>query len=196
MAYFRGFLGAQLAQNETKQCGMLSVGLSGSAIAPYLDKLSTEFGHAMVTSACFNSPSNITVSGETAHLDCLETMLQQDKVFTRRLKVSLGYHSPQMQKIAESYLACMGDLSGRKPKGKAPVMISSVTGGTIAVKDVSQPQYWVRNMVQPVLYLDAVALLCSQAGNRNAKKLDGSHRAVVSVQQLLEVGPHSASTLR
>lgn len=171
---------------------MLSVGLSSSAVIPYLDRVSAEFRHVKVTTACINSPGNVTISGEAVHLDRLEAILQQDKIFTRKLNVSLGYHSPQMQKIAEQYLACMGTLSARKLKTKAPVMISSVTGAPVTAEAVSQPQYWVQNMVQPVLFSDAVDFLCSRIATRKAKKLDGSHRTHVSVKQLVEIGPHSA----
>jgi acyl transferase domain-containing protein len=46
-------------------------------------------------------------------------------------------------------------------------------------------------MVSPVLFSNALGGLCRQLP-RQTKKIDGSHRRAVRVDQLLEIGPHSA----
>jgi acyl transferase domain-containing protein len=146
----------------------------------------------MLVAACVNSPKNLTLSGDAAHLDHLADLLEKDKIFARRLNVTVAYHSFQMRRIADQYRSLIGNLTDQGPRNSLPVMLSSVTGTWVSRDVVSKPDYWVRNMVQPVLFSDALAALCSQASVKVVKKLDGSHRHLISVNQLIEIGPHAA----
>ena len=84
-----------------------------------------------------------------------------------------------MRVIATQYHALLGDLESGPASG-APVMVSSVTGTTVAAKLLSTPDYWVENMVLPVRFADAVqrlALLTLETGG---------------IKDLVEIGPHPA----
>ena len=71
-------------------------------------------------------------------------------------------------------------------------MISSVTGARIDSKELRRSEYWVENMVSPVLFTEAMRLLCSSTRRVLAKKIDGSHRSAIFVDNLIEIGPHAA----
>ena len=171
---------------------MISVGLSEAQIEPYFLILKQRFGRCGVFVGCVNSLKNITVSGEASQVDALKVLLDADGVFCRKLKVDVAYHSPQMNEIACDYKIRIACLERRVPLEKACMMISSVTGEIISLDDICSSDYWVNNMVLPVRFLDAVVQLRGFSGKRQRKKLDGSHRYSQTVNDVLEIGPHSA----
>ena len=173
----------------------MAVGLAADKAQSYIDGVTTVLGECRLTVACVNSPTSVTVSGEEAHIDHLKGLLDADKVFCRKLRVGVAYHSFQMQEIAEQYLNNMGflDCPAAGTKGpRRPAMVSSVTGTWISPEVAAKPEYWVCNLVSPVLFADALAAMTRPQTGSGFKQLDGSHRKRVSVNTLVEVGPHSA----
>lgn len=160
---------------------MMAVGMAADKAQFYIDRVTGVLGDCRLAVACVNSPTNVTVSGEEAHIDHLKSFLDADKVFCRKLRVGVAYHYLQMQEIADQYLEKIGSLdssTGTKRQSRT-AMVSSVTGTWIVPEVTAKPEYWVRNLVSPVLFADALATMVRpQAGT--------------GVDTLLEVGPHSA----
>ena len=172
---------------------MLAVGLSDKEVVPYIEKVSVKpTGSTGLTIACINSPRNITVSGEEAQLAALKEVLDHDHVFSRKLRVDVAYHSPQMDQIAAEYLSAIQDLEVGTPFPGSSSMISSVTCTQIPLAELCESTYWVNNMILPVRFSEALGILASQSAKKMKKKIGGSHRNTVSIQDLLEIGPHSA----
>nr|A0A482N9V7.1 RecName: Full=Hybrid PKS-NRPS synthetase iccA; Short=PKS-NRPS iccA; AltName: Full=Ilicicolin H biosynthesis cluster protein A [Talaromyces variabilis]QBQ83704.1 polyketide synthase-nonribosomal peptide synthetase [Talaromyces variabilis] len=158
IAYYRGFH-AKLAKGEKgQQGGMLAAGLT-------LDKakqlcLREEFvGRLQV--AASNAPQTVTLSGDLDAIEEVKKYLDEENVFARQLKVDTAYHSHHMKPCAEPYLksllAC--DIEVRKPTPGQCIWNSSVRGDTGLLKgDLSSLKgpYWVANMVQTVLFSQAV----------------------------------------
>ncbi|GIJ99437.1 type I iterative polyketide synthase [Aspergillus viridinutans] len=187
-SYYRGFLAAKLEELSSMRGSMLAVGLSKKDTQGYIDRIQDP----RLVVACINSPRSVTVSGDAEQIDALHDLLQQDEVFSRKLVVNVAYHSVQMREIANEYQSAMGTLE--KPsceKKKAPLMLSSVTGDWVSSLELTDPAYWVRNMVSPVLFSDAVSRICSSPG-KQTRKIDGSHRYQMAISHLLEIGPHAA----
>ena len=184
IAYHRGRLSSNIKDIAPHLKGaMMAVGLSEQDVQPYLEKLGSE---ETAVVACVNSPSNVTISGDDAALDKLSELLKPDNVFARKLKVENAYHSPHMQIIADEYLEAIKDITTLKPKSGA-TMISSVTGAQVSASDLDAT-YWVRNMVSPVQFVQAVGVVSSKSpGGIRRRRKDG-----ISVDTLLEVGPHAA----
>ena len=162
---------------------MMSVGLSEEDTKKYLAKLAPS---EVAIIACINSPSNVTVSGDFLALEKLEGLLKLDDVFARRLKVENAYHSPHMEVIADEYRASIDDISVLSPKS-APPMFSSVTGSQIATSELNA-SYWVRNMVSPVQFVQAVQSMIPEASKGGGRRRRGG----LAIDTLLEVGPHGA----
>lgn len=171
---------------------MLAVALSSEDVAPYLQDIKAQHEDARINVACVNSPNSVTVSGDEALIDILKDRLDEAEVFARKLKVGVAYHSAQMQEIATEYQTALGDLEKphRQDRTHPAEMVSSVTGTWTDPEELIKPDYWVRNMVSPVLFLDALSTLCSSSGDPH-KKLDRSHIRNYPINHLLEVGPHS-----
>ncbi|RAK95751.1 type I polyketide synthase [Aspergillus ibericus CBS 121593] len=191
-AYYRGYLAGLLGRSSDMKGGMLAVGLSKEEVQTYLDALASQFEALKVVVACVNSPRSITISGELQQIDALQDLLNRDNIFARKLVVNVAYHSFQMREVSERYYTALGNLeASSKRRRKPPFMVSSVTGTLVSNERLVEPEYWVNNMVSPVLFHDAVSYLCSQTG-KASKKIDGSHRRTVAINHLLEIGPHSA----
>ncbi|PYH68553.1 type I polyketide synthase [Aspergillus vadensis CBS 113365] len=192
IAYFRGSLAGAVGRSSSMKGAMLAVGLSRENAQKYLDKLEPQFERLEVVVACVNSPQSVTISGKLEQINALHDLLNGDSVFSRKLAVNVAYHSFQMREIADRYSTALGDLEAPcKRKKRGPLMVSSVTGTLISSERLVEPEYWVNNMVSPVLFNDAVSYLCSQSGKKY-KKIDGSHRHAVKIDHLLEIGPHCA----
>ena len=162
---------------------MMSVGLSEEDTQKYLAKLAPS---EVATVACINSPSNVTVSGDSLALEKLEGLLKMGDIFARRLKVENAYHSPHMEVIVEEYRNSIEGVSVLSPNS-GPLMFSSVTGSQITASELDA-SYWIRNMVSPVQFVKAVEAMAPAASKGGGRRRRGG----LSIDTLLEIGPHSA----
>ncbi|KAJ4163171.1 hypothetical protein LMH87_004915 [Akanthomyces muscarius] len=110
--------------------------------------------------AASNGPQSVTLSGDADAIAEAKEELDEKKQFARLLQVDTAYHSHHMQSCASKYLdsltACNIQVSQPRP---GCVWNSSVRGDTeLLYGDLSSLKgtYWVQNMVQPVLFQQAV----------------------------------------
>ncbi len=156
------------AQGLTRGSGrMAAVGMSASALLAVL----AEMNGADVELAGINSPNNVTVSGALTDLLRLKEVLQARKVFFRLLDLDYAFHSRQMDP-AEAHLASA--LAGLTPcAAGGAVYVSSVTG-QVCDGTFLGPDYWWRNVREPVRFADAIASLAEQG-----------------CRVFMEIGPHA-----
>nr|XP_023908643.1 highly reducing polyketide synthase azaB-like [Quercus suber] len=185
VAYFRGVCANDLLAQQTTPMAMMSVGLSESEVVPYLDRVQEHFGSIHVVVACVNGPDNVTVSGIASQIDWLQTILAEQEVFARKLRVNVAYHSPLMKMLADQYLDLMGQLQEGNASSEPMVMVSSVTGALASIEELKSPHYWIENMIQPVRFSAALAKACGL----KRSTLVGS-KAIIN--DIVEIGPHSA----
>ncbi|KAL9103462.1 MAG: hypothetical protein Q9163_001490 [Psora crenata] len=186
IAFHRGRLAGNLHVIAPQlKGGMTAVGLSEADIKPYLKKIIAPYSDVLSV-ACINSPSNVTVSGDMARLSELETLLKADSVFVRRLAVENAYHSSHMRYLADDYLKSIEDVKpiSRTESASDVTMISSVTGKTVQREDL-QPAYWVNNMVSPVQFVSAIE-------NAIATPKGGRRKKSSAIDVVVEIGPHAA----
>lgn len=184
IAYHRGHLSQLIKKLAPENNGaMMSVGLSEQDVEAYLKKLDRS---DVAVIACINSPSNVTVSGDSQALSRLEAILKAAEVFARRLKVETAYHSPHMMVIANDYLASIHDITPLNPDQDI-VMYSSVTGSQIAPADL-EASYWVKNMTSPVQFVKALDNVFPSNSHRGRRR----GRRNQAIDTVVELGPHSA----
>jgi acyl transferase domain-containing protein len=164
IAYFRGIAAKQITADKGVDGAMLAVGTSAQEARKLLQGSK---GYAVI--AAVNSPNSVTISGDVDTIQHIHQQAEQQGLFVRRLKVAVAYHSRHMERAAASYLASITPHCSAKSKPidqqpTAPRFISSVTGpGETA--DPSLASYWVKNLVQPVQFLQAVEILYSSRGS-------------------------------
>ncbi|SMR58644.1 unnamed protein product [Zymoseptoria tritici ST99CH_1E4] len=182
VAFHRGRLAEELArQHPNLSGGMMAVGLSRTDTEMYIQRLRPSNAQ-VVSVACCNSPESTTVSGDVGLLDQLEAKLKDAGVFVRRLRVKMAYHSKHMQLLAADYRESLRHLavSTKVNRNASVAMYSSVTGALVLPEDLGA-DYWVQNMVSPVLFDAAVQSALQRAGS-------GRRR----ITQVVEIGPAAA----
>ena len=130
------------------------------------------------------------LSSNEIQIVSLQVLLDKEIFFTRKLLISVAYHSPQMDVVSDQYRSFINDLQSGEPLDGNPVMISSIIGKMVGRDSLIPGEYWVKNIVSPVRFLDVLLGILFQTP-KLSKKL-GAHRNATTVYQLLEIGPHSA----
>jgi acyl transferase domain-containing protein/NADPH:quinone reductase-like Zn-dependent oxidoreductase/acyl carrier protein/short-subunit dehydrogenase len=157
------------AQGLTRGTGrMAAVALSADALAPVLVELGLS---ARVSVAGYNSPANLTLSGDLESLARLQARLEPQGVFFRLLDLDYAFHSPYMDPIRDQLLLHLRNLEPSAPKSAA--FVSTVTGNAITDGGLDAG-YWWRNIREPVRFEAAVRRLADQG-----------------CRVFLEIGPHA-----
>ena len=169
--------------------GMLAVGLSLSEAETLL------LGHEdSVSIAAVNSPTSVTLAGDTPVLATIAAQLEQRAVFNRMLDVEVPYHSHYMDPLKAETLSHLEKL---RPTLPAVTLYSTVTGK--AVTDVKyDASYWCDNIREPVRFANTIA---SALADEHALFLEVGPHPVLSTslrECILESGSvaATAATLR
>ena len=160
VSFHRGRLQAQTRGGG----GMLAVGLPADSALARLNGRS----RAVVVGA-INSPFSCTLSGEPATLRAFAGELEAERIFHRFLNVDIAYHSPQMEGLEPDLKR---SLAGITPLTPNVPLYSTVTGARVETERWG-PDYWFRNVREPVLFAAAIHAIAA----------DGH-------DLFLEVGPH------
>ncbi len=110
-----------------------------------------------VSIAAINSPTSVTLSGDPAPLEELAAELERRNVFHSFLRVTVAYHSHQMERLQQELEQSLAGICARPP---AVPLYSTVTGRA-EQGALCDPPYWYRNIRCPVLFAEAVSQLVS-----------------------------------
>ncbi|EPY00901.1 type I polyketide synthase [Magnetospirillum fulvum] len=106
-----------------------------------------------VTLAAINQPGAVTISGSEAAVTKALERLARDRIDGRRLAVSHAFHSPLMEPMVGRFEAALSGIDF------APARLpfySTVTGEALPPRQKLTPDYWSRQIRQPVQFLGAV----------------------------------------
>ncbi|KAE8378016.1 hypothetical protein BDV26DRAFT_281393 [Aspergillus bertholletiae] len=180
IAYYRGRYTTLAGGPQGERGRMLAAGTSIED-AEELCQLPTFKGRLSVA-AC-NSSASVTLSGNADAVEEARFILEDEQKFARVLKVDTAYHSHHMIPCADAYLeslkACQIEI--HQPAPSAPKWYSSVREGVLVDSQMAQDlasSYWNDNMLQPVLFSQAVEAALGTTGS--------------SLAIVLEIGPHPA----
>ncbi|KAI1457563.1 hypothetical protein F4805DRAFT_174045 [Annulohypoxylon moriforme] len=175
VAYYRG-LHAKLAQGPEAQAGaMLAVGSSADDMEDLLQEPEFE-DRACV--AAVNSSASVTLSGDADAIEEISIVLKDEKKFYRLLKVDKAYHSHHMVPCSAAYLRSLRKLDIQVNAASRCTWFSSVFEDDVANLTSSlEGPYWDSNMLNPVLFKQAVERACLETGPFDIA---------------IEIGPHPA----
>ncbi|HEX4568728.1 MAG TPA: acyltransferase domain-containing protein, partial [Vicinamibacterales bacterium] len=160
VAFYRGFL----QQRASGLGGMMAAGERLEVLQPLIDRYP-----GRVAIAAINSPTSLTLCGDTDAIAEIAAALEQQRTFCRVMSVDVPYHSQHLDMIRGDTLEALAELRTRRPS--VPI-ISEVTGEWMR-DEPFDAAYWWRNTREPVRFADAVLRLVA----------DG-------YTTFLEVGPH------
>jgi acyl transferase domain-containing protein/acyl carrier protein len=121
-----------------------------------------------------NGPNSVAVVGQQVDLAELLAQCEAMDIRAREIPATVASHSPQVEPLRKELLAA---LSGIAPQSCDVSFYSTVTGGLIDTAELD-PDYWYRNMREPVHFEPAVLSLLK----------DG-------VGAFVEVSPHPVLTV-
>ncbi|GAB1210879.1 hypothetical protein APSETT445_009679 [Aspergillus pseudonomiae] len=189
VSYFRGLYAGSLKRSGTG--AMLVVSLSENEVEPYLELTRSKFGNLNLFVACINSPSNVTISGYSGMVGHLKATLDKENITSHRLRTGVAYHTPQMREVSADYTLSLQGLTRPPQATRMAVMISTISGKVIEnLECLSTPDYWVRNLENPVKFCNAMIEALSIPPNDQARRKLGSSKKPI-VSDWLEIGPHS-----
>lgn len=157
------------AQGETRGMGrMAAAGLTAEAMSAFLSELG---GDLDLTIAGINSPKSLTLSGSLADLERIQAHFESKGTFFRLLDLDYAFHSRKMDPIRSVLLENLAGLQSRSADRMA--FVSTVTGAALD-GDQLGPEYWWRNVREPVRFSDAIATLSG-----------------LGCRVFIEIGPHA-----
>ncbi|MFJ4767759.1 SDR family NAD(P)-dependent oxidoreductase [Streptomyces uncialis] len=125
-----------------------------------------------VTVAAVNAPDAVVISGDAGDTAAVAAVFEARGRRTRVLRVSHAFHSPHMDGALDEFRSLVESLSPRPPR---TAFVSTLTGEQADADSLASPDYWVRQVREPVRFLDAVRALEARGAD-----------------VLLEVGPDTA----
>ena len=174
-SYYRGLATIQLKKEYPDLRGsMMAVGCTKEEMEPLLESLDNK----NIRIACYNSPTSLTISGDTSAIDELQVIMEGRGMFNRKLQVDVAYHSEHMSRVAMSYRASLSAIESPKP---SEVKFFSSLYGNLADHTKIQPEYWVENLTQAVRFTEALSAM-----------VEATEQHKTGVNMLIEIGPHSA----
>ncbi|KAF9871785.1 hybrid PKS-NRPS protein [Colletotrichum karsti] len=198
MAYYRGRFSMlarsptrDAATNEYKKGGMMAVNLSMEEAQAILAEDGLNLGGS-VWVAANNAPKSVTLSGDLDKLRDLKAVFRERDIPAQMLRVDRAYHSPHMVPSGDAYRQTLAKCQLEGPPQQQhstneawTTWVSSVypDWDPMSAQDpdavpetVRIAQYWVENMLSPVLFREALEKTASQK----------------DISVILEVGPHPA----
>ncbi len=152
-------------QSRTQGQGrMLAAGVPPGEVTAWLAR----HGDA-VSLAAINGPRSITLSGDAAALAGLEQELQAQSAFARFVPVDAPFHSARMDPVRAELADA---LRGLRTRAATVRLVSTVTGTWTDGTDIL-PEYWWRNLREPVQFAAGIGTLID-----------------AGVRTFLEIGPH------
>lgn len=127
-----------------------------------------------VAIATINGPRSIVIAGDEARVSAIARTWEVRGRKTQRLRVSHAFHSPHMESMLEDFRRVAQGLTFQSP---VIPLVSSVTGRIADNQELCSPEYWVRQVRQPVRFF--AGMQCLEA-----------HGAAA----FLEVGPDAVLT--
>ncbi|MGA5164383.1 type I polyketide synthase [Streptomyces pseudogriseolus] len=147
---------------------MFAVEAAEDEVLPLLD------GRTDAGIAAVNGPRSVVVSGAEDAVAEVAAELAAVGRRTTRLRVSHAFHSPLMDRMLDAFREVAASLTYSEP---TMAVVSTVTGQPAEPGLLTDPDYWVRHVRQPVRFHDALLRL-----------------RALGARRFLEVGPDSRLT--
>jgi rifamycin polyketide synthase modules 1, 2 and 3 len=111
-----------------------------------------------VALAAVNAPRSVVLSGDEDAVLALADACRQHGHKVKRLRVSHAFHSPHMDGMLDAFAEVAGGISYSEPT--TPIL-SNLTGEPVS-QELCSPEYWVRQVREPVRFADGIRRLAAK----------------------------------
>ncbi|KAK0649293.1 hypothetical protein B0T16DRAFT_326350 [Cercophora newfieldiana] len=154
ISYYRGKFAHLASGANGEKGGMLAAGLSRKEAAELCAK--SEYRNSICMAAS-NAPSLVTLSGDIDVIQRVYEELKRANKFARLLQVDTAYHSPHMDAPSKRYMEALKACDIKPHSGSnGTSWVSSVYGKGEPSNVEITSSYWGANMVEPVLFREAI----------------------------------------
>ncbi|NUO97963.1 MAG: SDR family NAD(P)-dependent oxidoreductase, partial [Nonomuraea sp.] len=108
--------------------------------------------------AAVNGPEAVTISGDEDAVAAVAADLAARSIKSRRVRASHAFHSHRMDAMLAEFRQVAEGLDFRPPE--LPI-VSTLTGAPASAAELCSPDYWVRQVREPVRFHDAVRSLAA-----------------------------------
>jgi acyl transferase domain-containing protein/NADPH:quinone reductase-like Zn-dependent oxidoreductase/NADP-dependent 3-hydroxy acid dehydrogenase YdfG/acyl carrier protein len=175
----------RLMQAASGQDAMTAVEISAAEAREIIAR-----GGLRLCVGAINAPNSITLSGSSSATDEFLAELSSRGISGKRLKVNCAFHSPAMAPSAAELVKLLAGLS--PAAGTVPIY-STVTDRLIDGRRLD-PDYWGRNILEPVQFAAAVEAVV-EAGALTFLEISPHPVLASSLKQCLEASGKSGSVL-
>jgi hybrid polyketide synthase/nonribosomal peptide synthetase ACE1 len=163
IAYYRGMHLNQAGGPNGEKGAMMAVGTSFQD-AQELCEMPELKGRINI--AASNSFSSVTISGDADAVHEAQGVLEDERKFARLLKTDKAYHSHHMLPCSQAYMKSLVDCKVKVLRPRSGITwISSVYNENAAnCRDILKDEYWVSNMVRPVMFSQAIETSIAESG--------------------------------
>lgn len=141
---------ARLMQAQPTNGQMWTVQIDSQRIAPYISSFKDQIAIAAV-----NSQQSLVISGEDKAIVAVIGQLESDGFKTQRLITSHAFHSPLMAGVIAPFKEFCSGIEMHEPS----ITFISNLSGAVSAGEVSTPQYWCDQILNPVLFLADIQTL-------------------------------------
>ena len=147
----RGMLCDRLPQGA-----MLSISSDEDSVRDLIE----ESGIPGVSLAALNAPSSTVISGQENAIEQMDPFLEKKGYATRRLRVSVAYHSDMIDPILDEFKEVLKSIETKAPE--IP-FFSNVTGEIFSAEQAHDKFYWADHLRQGVRFSQGVLALLDQS---------------------------------
>ncbi|MEU8280380.1 acyltransferase domain-containing protein, partial [Microbispora bryophytorum] len=157
-AYAAGVLSLADAARLVAARGRLMQALpaGGAMLAVGISEIEAREAFPEVDVAAVNGPRSVVVSGGEDDIARTAELAVERGWKTSRLRTSHAFHSRLMEPMLDEFAGIVRGLTFNEPTMAA---VSTVTGAVVGPGQWSDPDYWVRQVREPVRFADAVVAL-------------------------------------
>jgi acyl transferase domain-containing protein len=135
----------------------------GSMLAVLLPEADTRsLCDADLDLAAINGESQCVVSGESEAIARLQERLAAAGVACSRLETSHAFHSRMMEPAVRELAALLSTMRLALPRVR---WVSTLTGTWISDAEATSPEYWARQLREPVRFFDGVRVLLTETSS-------------------------------
>lgn len=114
-----------------------------------------------ITIAACNGPTNTVISGDAKCMNEIAQELAKQQIKTATLKVSHAFHSQLMEPMLDEYKSIVNTVTFQQPE----ISIINNVDGNADGSVIANADYWLKQIVNPVLFQQGVSILSDQGIN-------------------------------